>query len=289
MNITKFDSSLLFITTLAVVLISFTGPVFGLTTADATDANDIPNLTVNEGTFDRLDGFPERPGNPSSGELVYTENSTTAHGDNTVYVLGDFQNRNGIEVILSKPTGTPTNSAKFFVYDWNSGTLESSWNATVAEGESVRYENQSQGLIMELSVSNATETYPGTGSTYTDHAEGRFQVVETPSDSGFFSNVPILGGIANGASELAGIVGWIGSIIFYLFLMAGETVINVFVILVNVTTYLISITGWLFGTYLSVVEGAGGWASVIVAVPGTIFAAMLAKFVAVGISLMPTT
>jgi hypothetical protein len=47
--------------------------------------------------------------------------------------------------------------------------------------------------------------------------------------------------------------------------------------------------GWMFSTYLGVVSGAPGWARVIVAMPSVLLAAVLAKFVAVGVSLLPTT
>jgi hypothetical protein len=294
MNISKFDVGLLFILSLAIVLISFTGPVFGLTDDKATDETDIPELNVNNGTFDALDGFPEEPtGKPSGGTLNFTTyplgslaSSPKGQGINRQFITGSYQNVNGIEIAVTKyPTG-PNSTANILVYEWNSGTLDSKANISVQEGQTINYQNQSQGVVVEFDVTNVNHDLYGNG---TQTAETDYQVQQTPSDTGFFNNLPVVGGAIDGANALGRVVGWIGSTIFYLFLIAGETAINTFVILTNVMTYIIDLLSWMTGTYLGVVDNAPGWSRVIVAVPGVLFGAVLGKFVAVGVSLLPTT
>lgn len=285
MNISKFDVGLLFILSLAIVLISFTGPVFGLTDDKATDETDIPELNVNNGTFDRLEGFPEEPGNPSGGVLNRTENVTASQGVSREFIVGSYQNTNGIELILDYNLQSETN-ATFIVYDWDSGTIAHISKQDLVEGETYRYENETQGVVVEVELVKFDNNYDGAGN---QTAELRYSVEQTPSDTGVFRSLPVVGGIISGAGALASIVGWIGSIIFYLFLIAGETAINTFVILTNVMTYIIDLLSWMTGTYLGVVDNAPGWSRVIVAVPGVLFGAVLGKFVAVGVSLLPTT
>jgi hypothetical protein len=287
MNIGKFDISLLFILSFAIVLISFTGPVFGLTTADATNSSEIPNLTVGSNQFDVAGEFPEQPGNPSGGELVFTENTTNGFGINQVFVTGSSQGDNdGTEVVVinSGTSGSP--EGQIIVNEWNSGVLikDTKFNFT-SEGEEFVFQNKSSGLVVEFESTNIT-TNAGGGNT---QVAAEYNVVQTPSDTGPISSLPLIGGIVSGASALAGIVGWIGSIIFFLFLTLGETILNAAITLTDVTVYLISMVGWMFSTYLGVVSGAPGWARVIVAMPSVLLAAVLAKFVAVGVSLLPTT
>jgi hypothetical protein len=285
MNIGKFDIGVLFILSLAVVVISFTGPVFGLTNADATNESQIPNLSVGEDSFDIAGDFPEQPGNPSGGVLNRTENVTAKQGVSRQFITGSYQNTNGVELILDYNFQSET-EARLFVYDWGNGAIVSIFEKNLTEGETYRYENQTQGVVVETELVKFDNDYDGKGN---QTAELRYSVEQTPSDNGVFRNLPIVGGIVSGASALPSIVGWIGSIIFYYLLTAAEVVINAVVMLFDVTSYLFSMVSWLFGTYLQVVDGAPGWASVIVALPGVLFAAILSKFVAVGISLLPTT
>lgn len=296
MNISKFDVGLLFILSLAIVLISFTGPVFGLTDDKATNETDIPELDVNNGTFDRLDGFPEEPGNPSGGTLVYVQNETSVSfgSENQVFVTGGTEGgADGVELFAFAPIEQNTSRIGLMdVNTWKNGGVQPVHTETFnfsREGQEFKYYNDSDGLGVALEVVDVNETYNTTSGYNDTRVAVEYEVTQTPSDTGVFSDIPIVGGIVSGASDLASIVGWIGSIIFYLFLIAGETAINTFVILTNVMTYIIDLLSWMTGTYLGVVDSAPGWSRVIVAVPGVLFGAVLGKFVAVGVSLLPTT
>jgi hypothetical protein len=286
-NISKFDVGMLFSMTLAVILISFTGPVFGLTSANATDHQDIPNLSIGQNTFDVAGEFPEQPGAPSQGELVDTENESGGFGINQLFVSGSAQGDNdGIELVVINGGTSADPEAQVLVNDWNSGNVVSTTEFNLSsEGDTAIYNNDTTAFRIDFEATNITNN-SGSGNT---QVAVQYDIVQTPSDTGIVNNLPIIGGIASGASDLAGTLGWIGSVVFYLFLVLGETILNVITVLVDVTVYLISMVGWMFATYLGVIENAGGWARVIVAVPGTLFAAILAKFVAVGISMLPTT
>jgi hypothetical protein len=286
-NISKFDVGILFSMTLAVILISFTGPVFGLTDANATDHQDIPNLSVGQNTFDVAGGFPEQPGAPSQGELVFTENESNDFGVNQLFVSGSAQgDNNGIELVVVNDGTSADPEAQVIVNDWDSGNVVSVTRFNLTnEGETAIYNNDTTAFRIDFEATTLTND-SGNGNT---QVAVQYDIVQTPSDTGIVNNLPIIGGIASGASDLAGTLGWIGSIVFYLFLVLGETILNVITILVDVTVYLFSMVGWMFATYIGVIENAPGWSRVIVAVPGTLFAALLAKFVAVGISMLPTT
>jgi hypothetical protein len=286
-NISKFDVGILFSMTLAVILISFAGPAFGLTSANATDHQDIPNLSVGQNTFDVAGDFPEQPGAPSQGELVYTQNESNGFGVNQLFVSGSADgDLDGIELVVVNNGTTKNPEAEVIVNDWNNGNLVSDTRFQLPnEGDTAVYNNQTTAFRIDFEATTLTND-SGNGNT---QVAVQFNIIQTPSDTGIVNNLPIIGGIASGASDLAGTLGWIGSVLFYLFLVLGETILNVITILVDVTVYLFSMVGWMFATYIGVIENAPGWSRVIVAVPGTLFAAILAKFVAVGISMLPTT
>jgi hypothetical protein len=139
-NISKFDVGILFSMTLAVILISFTGPVFGLTDANATDHQDIPNLSIGQNTFDVAGEFPEQPGAPSQGELVFTEIESGGFGINQLFVSGSAQGDNdGIELVVLNDGTSADPEAQVLVNDWNSGNVVSTTRFNLTSEGDTRY------------------------------------------------------------------------------------------------------------------------------------------------------
>lgn len=288
MNIGKFDMGVLFILSLAVVLISFTGPVFGLTDASAADESGIPNLTVGDSSFDIVGEFPDKPSAPSKGTLTWTENKTNGIGEGTsqIWIRGNLQD--GHTIFLENVGNNTDPEVNVTVAKFSNGNLDYETEETLTKVDQVyTYDNASSGgYKIRSTVEQLDSDYNGYNDT---RIAVDYVILQQPTQTSWAGRLPLIGGMFSGASQLAAIVGWIGSVVFYYALTSAEAIINAVVMLFSVTSYLINMVGWLFGTYLGVVSGAPGWARVIVALPGVLFAAILAKFVAVGISLLPTT
>jgi len=285
MNVSRFDIGMLFALTVFVVLMSLTAPVFGLTTENSTNASDIPEYNVSTDRFDNLGEFPVRPSNPSSGTLNKTEGEWPGQTVNRDFVLGSYQNVDGIEVSLGNNVND-NSTASIYVFEWTSGTLKWQKQINLTEGEEYTYENQSQGIVLHFEMKRVTANHTG-NNNYS--SEATFAVKETPQDKGLFNNLPIVGGLISSADALGGFVGWIGSILFYFVLLAAEIALNVINTLIGTTVYVISLMHWLFSTYFGIINGAPGWVGVFMAAPGVLLFGMLSKFMFVGIKMLPFT
>jgi len=288
MDVSRFEIGMLFSLALMIVLMSFSAPVFGLTDNSTTNSSDIPEFNVSDDRFDVAGDFPEQATNPSGGELVFTENETNGLGISQVMISGSLSGtNNGHEVFVSNGGTSSDPRINITINKWDADAIQ--WTDKIqldGVGDTHIYTNQSADLVIEFEGTSNTTDADGTGNT---QVGSQFTVEKTPSDEGVFSGIPLVGGIASGVGDLAGIVGWIGSVVFYLFLTLGETILNVVGMLLDVTVYLISMMHWMFSTYFGIITGAPGWVAVFMALPGVLLFGLLAKFVMAGIKLLPTT
>lgn len=277
MNFTKFDLTIIVVMSIGIISMSFVFPALGLTD-ESTNESDVPEFDMASDRFDFAGEMPDNPGTPSQGEFnVQTDDGGQLRLKQSPEEDINLNANDGTpgtdqvdpEVSLNKLNGTEDSP-----YQVNATLSEVGDSATlegfdyVADMEWVRTENENQ--------SNET-------------AIVSYEIIEQPSDETWLSRVPVVGGIVSGANALAGIVGWIGSLIWWGFTFFVQTGLNVLGMVVDVAVYFVSTLSWLVGTYTGIVSGANAWAAVFVAIPGILLFGEFAKIVMVLISLLPTT
>jgi hypothetical protein len=119
-----------------------------------------------------------------------------------------------------------------------------------------------------------------------------WEITDSPSSGGiggFLSSLPVIGGLFGAGEQLVAVLAHFGLIIRWFFTFLFELSLNLLSMLFDVVSFGFGTLVWLGTTYTDVVSGAGGWASVILLVPGILFSVVFAKLVMVAISLLPTT
>jgi hypothetical protein len=257
-------------------------PAMGLTSAD-TNASDIPDFSINSSRFDFVGDFPDKPASPSSGTVFF--NSDTFIRENQIWLDGDETDGTKI-VVTSSDNGT------LFVDNWNSGAVSSSesYNLT-RDGQKIRHSNFSYEI--DFVVTNYTSTQrptPDDPNSFVDAYKVKYKIVESPeTGGGLIGRIPIVGDVLSSADSLAAMVGWVGAIAYWFVGFLWEISLNLIFILFDAITLFISVVAWLSTTYGDVISSAQGFAKVFVTIPAIILSAVLAKFVFVGLSLLPTT
>lgn len=259
MEFSKHDMIILLTMTVAIICLSFTLPALGMAGGgDSATESDIPEFNLTTDRFDFAGEFPDSPGTPSSGELEI-DNSNVEASDNFVDL------------------GNGTSMTLFDGPDMQMGIN----NIDASGGDDVYFNNSEVGDIQTLeafgyeidaellSVENEGE------SDFTWSV--RWEIEDQPSDSGFISRIPIVGGVVSIGESLASMVGWIGSIIFWFVGTVVTTVTNLIVVLIDIVTFFISLLHWMLSTYLGYVSAADGFASVFLMVPGILLFLEFAK------------
>jgi hypothetical protein len=279
MNISKFDIAVLFSTSLCVILLSLSAPAFGLTSQNATNASDVPRFNASADSFDIVGDFPDTPGTPSSGRLVYNTQGPGGDGINNVWVDGE-DTSGGTQIVTGNAGNESDPEVDVTITEWQNGNIYHQESFILSSvGESAQYQNDSWNILLEYDAFREN-TGDGTKIFTT------YEIQQSPDDQGLLSGIPILGDIADG---LVAIVGFLGSVLFWVAGTVLEVTITLIVSVVNFVAFMASLIGWLTGTYFSVAANAPGFAGVIVMVPAIMLFAELAKIIAVVISLLPTT
>lgn len=278
-EITRRDIMLLLVMALAIVSMSLVFPSLGLTTEDSVSASEIPEFSLQENRFDIAGDFPNNPGTPTSGTLTYDPQSD--YNNNQIWLSGGTDG-GGYELVLL-PNGT---GADVRINEWNSTSFVDEQHVVVSESSPTGVVSNDQWTV----TAEITDEFNGTTNTSTGYYQVSYEVVEQPGDGGAIGErIPIVGSLFSAANGLAGMVGWIGSIIYWFIQTTFEVILNVTGMLYDVTSYFIGLLTWMSTTYGAVVTSASGWVSVFVALPGIIFSAVLGKLVIIGIGLLPTT
>lgn len=276
MNFTKWDMTIVLGMAITVIFMSFTFPALNLTGSEVNESN-IPEFNMSQNTFNISGDFPEKPGVPSQGTVTYYENKSGGGEQDQAWLTGFTDD--GLEHLLLK-TGSPNMELR--VNSWQSGTAIVDTFPFSSESDTFTYQNNS--WIIEYNVTN----YENQGLTNFTTAVA-WQIRQTPSDSSWWDGIPILGGILSSGADLAGMLGWFGSIILWFFTTLFELVLNAVIVLTNITVYLISTVIWLSSTYFSIASGAAGFGQIIVAIPGILLSLEFAKLAMIGIKLLPQT
>jgi hypothetical protein len=277
MNFGRNDLAVIIAMSIAIMGMSFTMPALGLSDENASEA---PQFDMDSSRFDFAGEFPENPGTPSSGTLTW-QDSLEGDSDNQVFLEGDSYN--GVELVASVPATDPT----VRLNNWDSGS--NVYNTSVS-----RTTPGVETLIIPISSASDWKIevefteFEGSSPDYNFTVE--YNVKQRPdSDGGFISSIPVVGGLFSAGAELAGIVGWIGAVVWWFVTFLFQISLNLIGLLFDVMVFGISTISWLTNTYIGLINNAQSWAAIVLTIPSLILSFELAKLVMIAISLLPTT
>ena len=258
MEFTSRDIAVLISMTLSVLLITITMSGMGMVNNTA-NVSDIDKYQLDQTSFDLAGKFPNNPGTPSSGYL-YWEESKAGDSDNQILLSGDFSN--GYEVFIDD-TGAPNGSIIVNLNRWESSnlTVNEEWTLNNT-GEYTSYEDSNYKLVFEYEEIRNENTSNTEKVVYFDVDKQEGDTTE------FIKRIPIVGGVFGAGQELASIVGWIGSIIYWGFAVFFELVISVVAVVINAVGFVIGLFAWLTSNYFAVVNASTGFAQAFVLIPG---------------------
>lgn len=266
---------MLFTMGLAIVSMSFVFPALGLAD-DSVASNEIPELDIASDRFDFAGDFPAAPGSPRTEELTWDDSRSEQF--NQIWLDGDTTG--GTEVILLPPASGDPLQTKVSV--WDTGNVDYYERQNYTETGAERYfVNETVGYRLAF---EAVEI---------DTESGIYEVqmtVRGEKDSGgWLSNVPVIGTVVDAGAATAATLGWLVEIAIWTVTYMFGLIATAVGLATDVVFYLMTLMAWLATTYTSIVAAAGSWTSVFVALPGILLSAILAKFIAIGVGLLPTT
>lgn len=278
MNFTKADMAIIISMSIALVTMTFAFPAAGMVDEESANATDIPEFDIETSRFDFAGEFPRNPGQPSVGTLVYDNTTSALEDSRQIWLNGDTDS--GTEMLLLDDNDE-TNASVRLNY-WPGPSTDEVILTEVGEFDQIKNDSAGWEVTFEfVSAENRGEDNVTLTVDYT--------IEQQPEDTSWFDRVPILGGVVGAGEQLAGIVGWIGSVLFWLFGTLFEVALNLVGILFDIMVFVIDTGTWLATTWAAITAGAGSWAAVFVAIPGLLLFLELAKLVMIGISLLPTT
>lgn len=282
MDFGKFDIVLLTTMSMAIIFMSIIFPAVGLAPqSEEQGANDIPEFNVSSSQWDIAGEFPDRPGTPNSGTVKYDEQrGSSITGESLIWIKRPTANGVSLE------TQNLSNQLTLRVNNWSNTNLEGQDEYNInSEGQQIYHENTTNGWTIDFEVrtlENAQEPDM--------YAEIDYEIVESPPENeGFLDSIPIVSGFIDAGEAVAGTLGWLGLIIRWFFVTLFEVVLTLVTILVTVMVFSVDIMVWLMTTYFGVVDAAGGFASVVLMIPGVLLFGEFAKLGMLGIKLLPTT
>ena len=280
MNLSSKDLAITMAMSIAVIFMSFTFPALGMT-GSPQNASDIPDFNISKGTVQFANEEPEFPNRPSQGTLEYV-NGSESWQDNRQVELQSGDPRYLISFFDDDPGPDEQYHVNMIKFN-GSGSFTNDVN--INESESKSLESVDGAYEVGLDNLNITSSDPGNESATLD-----WVLISQPSDQGWLARIPGVSGLISGANQLAAIVGWIASILWYIVTKILVAIGNALLMMFNLVIYFIDFMWWLTSTYTSIVSGAPtAWASVIVAIPGIILGFQFTKLIAVGIKLLPFT
>lgn len=250
MEWTKWDTRLFVTFLLIVVLMSFTFPVLGLT-GSTVNESDIPEFNITAERFNWAGEFPENPETPSKGVLNHTSSEFDNYPGTIQTEIGKAQsNSDRIFLVAINETA---------VHLVNASDVQAAHNYT-SKGE----ENTHIAFGYEIDVQAK------------DLQHGKFEYIiqQRPSDTAWYTGIPG----ATTAADLANFVAYIGVVIWWTSSTLVTSVLNIIGIILDLVIFFLNTVYFISTTYGDIVTGAPtNWASILVAMPGTLFSFMLGK------------
>lgn len=277
------DIVLLTTMSLAVVVMSLTFPALGMTDdGDMTNESDIPEFNISSDEWNIAGDFPDSPGTPTSGEVVYDEQvGSGVEGRSLIWLQRgapgqslEMQNlSNQLTIRVNSWDGDPPQIVGRDEYDITS------------ENQTILHQNASMGWTIEMEV---TELENAQQSNMTATVE--YEVLDSPDEGGGgLSAIPIIGSLFSAGEQLASGLIWIGQVIWWLVAFLVEIALTIVLILVDIMVFAASLMQWLVTTYFDVVSAAGSFAGPLLMIPGILLFVEFAKLGMLGIKLLPTT
>lgn len=257
MNINKYDIGILVSMSIVVIFMSFTMPAMGLA-GNNSNTSDVPRFDLSTDAFDIQNEFPDRVNAPGKGVLNKSSNEFDEYEGQTQYEFG---------------SGTSGNGSVFLAAVFVDEVFAS--NATTQDSVQFTSNNQIKnltfdGFTFKIQAKNIT------------HGKFEYIVEERPSDNGWLAGIPIINTVVSVSADIAGVLGWGFSIIWFFVISFFEIVIATVTVIVKVTVFIFSLLSWLITTYMNVVNAApGGWISVMIIIPAIALFLVFAKIAAV--------
>lgn len=262
---------------LAIISMSFVFPALGLTAdSDEVAENDIPEFNMSADRFDIAGEFPDQPGTPSQGTLVLNNSVDILEDNRRVWLEGDTDG--GTELLLTNQT----DDARLVLNHWPGPDKDEVVLSNVGDVDDIQ--NDTAGWHIKFEYVNIENRNKSNQTITVD-----YEIIQQPADSAWYSRIPVVGSVFSTGEQLAGIVGWIGSIIYWTFGTMFSVILNLIGILFDVVTYGFSMLIWMVSTYNSIISSASAFASVFVMAPAIILFLEFAKIGMIAINLLPTT
>lgn len=272
MDITKLDVTILVAMSTAIILMSLTFPALGLG-GDEAQESDIPQYNTSGQQFDVVGDFPRQPGTPTSG-FLYWEEALAGNSDNTRWLEGS--EAGGCKcVTLGALNSTINGTSVTITRETSGGTVNQTWakwpNDTVGRRQAV--DVYGYEMVFELESLEYVDNGTGEDFTVSYNING-----QEPSDS-WYNRLPIVGAAIPSTEQITGMIGWLGSVLYWAVGTTYEIIANYLLIVIEIITYFADLVGWLTGTYESIVSAGSisGWARAILTIPGILLGVVLAK------------
>ena len=271
-EITLTDAKILLVVSLAIVSMSLVFPPLGLTDESSVNESEIPTFNVTADRFSFAGSAPAPPGTPSSGRL-WLNTSAVQFSENVIWLEGGTSG--GYEMALFDNG----NESQVRINEWNSSGFIGYSVVNLSKGESATVSRDGYEVAVET-----TDDMNASAGYY----EVDWRLKEQPSAGGaFIGRIPIVGGIVDAGAQIAGVVAWIGAVIYWIGQSFLEIILNGGGAVFDVTSYLFGLVSFVATTYTAIVTASQAWAAVFVALPGIIFSVLFAKFVAVALGMLP--
>lgn len=285
MNISSSDIALIFASALAIILMSFAFPAAGLADAsNETAESDIPTFDISTGDFDfgqdkRPTWRQRRPASPTEGTLIRNESKTVV-GDHQVWL--DYPRDDGESLDLANLTvNAKTDEMQLIFTNFSGGSSVSSDKVIKnisTEGETIRFTSADYGIAAEV----IRYEYAGTANMT---AVVEWQLLQAPDLQGSLATLPVIGGIFSAGEQVTAGLAYLGDLIRWGFSSFLEATVNFGTVAVQTISFFVSLLTFMLSTYNSLlVNTSAAWATVLVSVPGILFALEFTKLTAVSIA-----
>lgn len=276
MNFTETDIKILVAMTLAVLAMSITFPTLGLAGEEA-EANDIPEFNTTKNAYDFAGQFPDRPGGPSRGQLIYQDDVSVEQDNRQEWLYGDTSDGHELVLLMNGTKDAP--AADVHSNNWTDGNVDKTRFELTNTGDANTIEHNGYKIQYDYRrIENKNE------SDVTLHVQ--YTIEQQPSEQTWYQRIPVLGGVVDTTDQLVPMLGWIGSVIYWYFSWVMTLAANMFTQFFEVITFVIDLLHWLYSTYFGIVDAAPGWASLFVMVPGVLMFLEFAKGVMIAVDLI---
>ncbi|WP_292484203.1 hypothetical protein, partial [Methanohalobium sp.] len=205
MNFTSFDFAILISMTTAVILMSFIFPALGLGDKDV-QPSEIPSLNVTNDRFDFAGELPRSPGTPTQGELIWESSSTGGGTRDNVFLDGDTTNGNQVTWVNLNNESDPEMNVTFTTF--NSGSIQTSTTERITENNATTISQD--GYKIQFTHTRLKRNSDGSFISYLN-----YKMEETKSDDSWFKRIPYVGGVFDTVDQVASVLSWGFSIIYW--------------------------------------------------------------------------